>query len=130
MALYQENREKNMITIEEVNQLWQQAKQGNAQAQNNLGLLYLNGELLAQNFEQAGYWFNEAAKKGFDKARLNLGKMYQKGLVKDFSDAPEKAKTPLARRLMQLRSEALAKGMPLLNSDEVNEEVRRRRAGY
>lgn len=119
-----------MITIEDVNKLWQQARQGDVQAQNNLGLLYLNGELLAQNFEQAWYWFNEAAKKGFEKGLLNLGKMYQKGLIKDFSDAPEKAKTPLARRLMQLRAEALAKGMPLLNSDEVNEEVRIRRAGY
>jgi len=56
--------------------------------------------------------------------------MYQKGLVKDFSDEPEKAKTPLARRLMQPRKEALAEGMPLLNSDEINEEVIKRRTVY
>jgi TPR repeat protein len=85
---------------------------------------------LEKIIEQAWYWFNEAAKKGFEKARLNLGQMYQKGLIKDFSDEPEKAKTPLARRLLQLRKEALAKGMPLLNSDEINEEVKKRRAGY
>jgi TPR repeat protein len=119
-----------MITIKSINQLSQQAKQGDVQAQNALGLLYLNGDNLAEDVEQAWYWFNEAAKKGFEGARLNLGKMYQKGLVKDFSDEPEKAKTPLARRLMQLRKEALAEGMPLLNSDEINEEVRKRRVGY
>ena len=119
-----------MMTIENIEQLLQQAKQGDVQAQNNLGLLYLNDVNIAKDIEQAWYWFNEAAKKGFEKARLNLGKMYQKGLIKDFSDEPENAKTPLARRLLQLRKEALASGLPLLNSDEINEEVRRRRAGY
>lgn len=117
------------MSIENLEQLLQQAKQGDVQAQNNLGLLYLNGDHLAQDVEQAWYWFNEAAKKGFEEAQLNLGQMYQQGLIRDFSDEPENATTPLAQRLMQLRKEALANGMPLLNSDEVNEEVKRRRVG-
>jgi TPR repeat protein len=119
-----------MMTINNPEQLLQQAKLGDVQAQNNLGLLYLNGDSLNKDVEQAWYWFNEAAKHGFEEARLNLGQMYQKGLIKDFSDEPENAKTPLARRLMQLRKEALVSGIPLLNSDEINEEVRKRRAGY
>jgi len=119
-----------MMAINNPEQLLQQAKLGDVQAQNHLGLLYLNGDSLAKDVEQAWYWFNEAAKNGFEEARLNLGQMYQKGLIKDFSDEPENAKTPLARRLMQLRKEALASGIPLLNSDEINEEVRKRRAGY
>jgi len=57
-----------MITIENINQLLQQAKRGDVQAQNNLGLLYLNGDNLALDVEQALYWFNEAAKKGFEGA--------------------------------------------------------------
>jgi TPR repeat protein len=103
-----------MMTIENLEQLLQKAKPGDVRAQNNLGLLYLNGDNLAKDVEQAWYWFNEAAKKGFEEAQLNLGKMYQKGIIKDFSDEPENAKTQLAQRLMQLRKEALAEGMPLL----------------
>ena len=52
-----------MMTIEKLEQLLQQAKQGDVQTQNNLGLLYLNDDNLAKDIEQAWYWFNEAAKK-------------------------------------------------------------------
>jgi TPR repeat protein len=118
-----------MITIENLNQLLQQAKQGNAQAQNNLGLLYLNGDNLAQDVEQAWHWFNEAAKQGFEVARLNLGKMYREGLIQDYTDDISNAKTDLAKTLFQLRRQALAKGMPLLTVDEINEKVRQIRGG-
>ena len=36
-------------------------------------------------------------------------------------------RTPLGERLLTLRAQAIAKGMRLLNWDEINEEVRQRR---
>jgi TPR repeat protein len=112
-----------------INQLQEQAKQGNAQAQNHLGLLYLNGDNITQDFEQAWYWFNEGAKKGFEEARLNLGQMYREGLIQDYTDDMSKAKTSIAKTLFQLRRQALAKGMPLLTVDEINDKVRQIRGG-
>ena len=112
-----------------INQLQQQAKQGNIQAQNHLGLLYLNGDNITQNFSKAWYWFNEAAKKGFEEARLNLGKMYREGVVQDYTDDMSKAKTSLAKTLFKLRRQALAEGMPLLTVDEINDKVRQIRGG-
>ena len=37
------------------------------------------------------------------------------------------ARTPLVRRLLQIRQEAIANGMKLLSRDEILEEVRRNR---
>jgi hypothetical protein len=36
-------------------------------------------------------------------------------------------KTALGERLMAIRENAIAKGLPLLNADEISEEIRRRR---
>jgi TPR repeat protein len=120
-----------MTTTENVTQLLQQAKQGDAVVQNNLGLLYLNeNDTPAQDVDQAWYWFNEAAKQEFEVvARLNLGKMYREGLIQDYTDDMSKAKTGIAKTLFQLRRQALAKGMPLLTVDEINDRVRQIRGG-
>ncbi len=119
-----------MKTTENFNQLLQQAKQGEAVAQNALGLLYLNGNnTLTQDVEQAWYWFNEAAKQGFEEARLHLGKLYREGLVQDYTDDMSKAKTAIAKKLFQLRRQALAKGMSVLTVDEINDKVRNIRGG-
>ena len=56
-----------------------QAAQGNAEAQNNLGLMYYRGEGVPQDREEAVSWFRMAAEKGHSSAQYNLGLTYHKG---------------------------------------------------
>ena len=55
------------------------AAKGNADAQFNLGLMYLNGEAVSQDYKQALKWFEESAKQGNVRAQVNIGRMYAKG---------------------------------------------------
>ncbi|MES2036288.1 MAG: tetratricopeptide repeat protein [Pseudomonadota bacterium] len=55
------------------------ATKGNADAQFNLGLMFLNGEGVAQDYKQALSWFEQSAIKGNVRAQVNLGRMYAKG---------------------------------------------------
>ena len=45
-------------------------------------------------------------------------------------DAPESARTPLGRRLLELRSRIAKAGVPALGWDEIAEEVAARRGGW
>jgi hypothetical protein len=48
--------------------------------------------------------------------------------ARDFTEKPSyRPKTALGERLMALRNQAIAKGLTLLDADEIIEEVRRRR---
>jgi TPR repeat protein len=67
-------------TTDEVERILNLAKQGNADAQNRLGLIYYNGEGVAKNYEEAAYWFRQAAEKGHASAQVDLGNMYCDGL--------------------------------------------------
>lgn len=40
------------------------AEQGNADSQNQLGLMYYNGDSITQSDEKAAYWFRKAAVQG------------------------------------------------------------------
>ena len=55
------------------------AEQGDAVAQFNLGIMYYNGQGVAQNYTQAIFWYKKAAEKGFAVAQSNLGFMYAMG---------------------------------------------------
>ena len=55
------------------------AEQGVALAQFNLGLMYYEGEGVAQNYVQAIYWFKKSAEQGYASAQYNLGVMHDKG---------------------------------------------------
>ncbi len=55
------------------------AEQGHAQAQFNLGVMYSEGQGVAQDDRQAVDWFRKAAEQGFAGAQNNLGAMYDKG---------------------------------------------------
>ena len=60
--------------------LWRPfADQGNAIAQNNLGIMYANGEGVPQDYAQAVIWYRKAADQGYAKAQLGLGLMYSNG---------------------------------------------------
>jgi len=56
------------------------AYEGNAEAQYNMGVLYLEGKGVEQNIEQARAWFLEAAKQQHAEALYNLGHMSLSGL--------------------------------------------------
>ena len=53
------------------------ACQGLSNAQNNLGVLYKDGQGLPQDSDSARYWFSLAAQQGLPIARKNLEKLYR-----------------------------------------------------
>ena len=55
------------------------AEQGDAVAQNNLGLAYVNGQNVPQNYAEAVKWFRKAAEQGNTEAEINLGLAYVNG---------------------------------------------------
>lgn len=65
------------------------AQQGNTMAQNNLGVMYKNGQGVAQNDKQAVAWYQKAANQGHALAQHNLGVMYYlgRGVVQNVQQA-------------------------------------------
>ena len=66
-------------TTAEVATTRQQAELGAADAQNNLGVMYYNGEGVPLDHVEAVRWYRLAADQGFAAAQLNLGFMYDRG---------------------------------------------------
>ena len=61
-------------------QLWRpRAEQGVALAQNNLGLMYYNGQGVTQDFGEAAKWYRLAAEQGNATSQSNLASMYFSG---------------------------------------------------
>ena len=56
------------------------ATQGDVNAQNNLGLLYQNGQGVPQDHNEAMRLFRLAVAQGYARAQNNLGLMYLNGL--------------------------------------------------
>ena len=67
------------------------AGQGDAQAQNNLGVLYERGQGVTQVYEAAAQWYSKAAEQGLALAQYNLGVLYARGqgVEQDFAVAAE-----------------------------------------
>lgn len=61
------------------------ANSGNADALNNLGVMYHYGEGVAKDFTKAAEWYRKAAEKSHVKALYNLGILYQD--KEDFASA-------------------------------------------
>jgi hypothetical protein len=55
------------------------AKQGNAVAQFNLGIMYEHGQHLPRNAKEAIQWYLLAAEQGYAPAQFNLGNIYSQG---------------------------------------------------
>lgn len=55
------------------------AEQGDANAQNNLGEMYQNGQGVIQDYKEAVTWYRKAAGQGHASAQNNLGGMYKTG---------------------------------------------------
>jgi TPR repeat protein len=67
-------------------ELRKSAKEGNAGAQNELGLLYNEGHGVPQDYGQAKHWFEKAVKQGHVEAQVNLGMLYLLGQGASQSD--------------------------------------------
>ena len=67
----------------------EEANAGNAEAQFNLGLLYLDGKGVAQDYAEAAVWFRRAADQGYAKAQHNFGAMLGsgQGVRRDYESA-------------------------------------------
>jgi hypothetical protein len=65
------------------------AAQGNASAQSNLGVMYENGQGVAQDYKEAVRLYRLAAAQGNANGQSNLGVMYQNGQVvaQDYKEA-------------------------------------------
>lgn len=57
------------------------AQQGDAEAQNTLGLLYEKGQGVARDYVQAAAWYRLAAEQGNADAQCNLARLYLRGLL-------------------------------------------------
>ena len=69
------------ITVgpDEVQRLRKSAEQGNALAQNNLGVMYAEGKGVSRNDSEAVKWFRKSAEQGNSAGESNLGEMYRDG---------------------------------------------------
>jgi hypothetical protein len=56
------------------------AKEGNAEAQVNVGEIYEKGLGVMPDYELARLWYEKAATRGNARAEINLGYLYEKGL--------------------------------------------------
>ena len=65
------------------------AEKGDAPSQFNLGLMYVDGLGVPQDYNQALSWFERSAQQDYAKAQLNLGAMYAsgKGIKRDYIQA-------------------------------------------
>ena len=60
--------------------LMAKAEQGDADAQFNLGFMYLMGEVIPLDYKEAFRWYRASAVQGNSSAQGSLGGMYHKGL--------------------------------------------------
>jgi len=67
------------------------AEQGNAKAQNVLGVMYRRGEGVARNSVRAFLWFNRAAARGDARAKAELRDVSQTMTAEELSQAREMA---------------------------------------
>jgi Sel1 repeat len=66
------------------------ADQGDAIAQNNLGVMYDRGKCVPQDYAEAVKWDRLAANQGYDRAQTNLGILYADGghgVPQDYAEA-------------------------------------------
>ncbi|MFX9912184.1 tetratricopeptide repeat protein, partial [Acinetobacter baumannii] len=55
------------------------AERGDAGAQAKLGELYVEGQVVPQDYKKAFEWYSKAAQQENDEAQFTVGMMYYKG---------------------------------------------------
>lgn len=71
--------DKNAQYQEELDKWMLQAYEGNNDAQFKVGVLFTNKEFNTPDYEQAAYWYQQAAERGHVLAQFNLGHQYLTG---------------------------------------------------
>ncbi|MBF0454904.1 MAG: sel1 repeat family protein [Magnetococcales bacterium] len=72
-------KEDSMSMQEQLQLVKGLAEEGNAKAQHNLGAMYLKGQGVEQDWDQAILWFKKAAEQGDMLAQHNLGALFLQG---------------------------------------------------
>ena len=69
-----------------ISEVQKAAEQGLAEAQHDLGVMYIQGFGVAQDYKQAVAWFRKAAEQGDAKAQFMLGMHYfnGRGVAQDY----------------------------------------------
>src|ERR1019366_3409079 len=69
--------------------IWRSAGQGSAEAANDLGFLYDNGQGVPEDHAEAARWYRRAADQGNPDAEFNLGSLYDmgQGVPQDHAEA-------------------------------------------
>ena len=67
------------------------ANEGIALAQNLLGVLYMEGKGVTQDYNKARLWLDKAASQNFPRAQMNIGRLYHNGwgVPQDYTRAKE-----------------------------------------
>jgi TPR repeat protein len=73
------------------------AKQGNAGAQYNLGIMYGKGEGVLEDDVRAYAWYNIAAAQGFDLASVNKARIRKRMTPAKIAEAQKLSKTLCAK---------------------------------
>ena len=65
------------------------AERGNADAMNDIGVMYEKGQGVTKDYAEAVKWYRKAAEQGLDWGQNNLGYMYRYGygVTKDYEEA-------------------------------------------
>ena len=77
------------------------AEQGDAAAQNHVGLMYAQGQGVSQNFPEAAKWWRQPAEIGYAKAQYNLGLSYERGQGAS-QDTTPRQRSGIARRRIRV----------------------------
>jgi TPR repeat protein len=67
------------VDAAQIKEIREAAEQGDANAQDNLGFMYANGEGVTQNYAEAVKWYRKAAEQGHPEAQFELGVFYHFG---------------------------------------------------
>ncbi len=78
--------------IKALNSFYALAKQGDAEAQFNVGMIYANGKGVKADLSEAMRWYEKAAKQENGAAQYNLAQIYYKKAQEGEPHAYEKAK--------------------------------------
>ncbi len=93
-----------------------------AMAQYWLGMMYLKGQGVEQDYENAGKWFRKSAEHGVPQAQYKLGELYYQGngLPKDYESAYIWYKVGASHK-HELSVNAIDKAKNKLSSEELSE---------
>jgi TPR repeat protein len=75
----EDNAKPQTLSANDIERLTENAQNGDAIAQMNVGNIYYKGQGVPQNYANAAKWYIQAAEQGIAEAQCMLGFMYDKG---------------------------------------------------